>query len=139
MKYCASSAGVIDRNQSATVLGPWTAGLNDGKKRPVMVWLHGGGWTAGSGQEQPAYHGENLSRRGDIGVVSLNHRLNILGYMSLSAYSDQYASAMNVGVLAALEMGARQHREIRRRSRQRAHLRAIGRWRQGEHADVSGS
>ena len=49
----------------------WTPGLNDGKKRPVMVWLHGGGWTSGSGQEQPAYNGENLSRRGDVVVVSV--------------------------------------------------------------------
>ena len=48
-----------------------------------MVWLHGGGWTAGSGQEQPAYNGENLSRRGNVVVVSLNHRLNLLGYMNL--------------------------------------------------------
>ena len=77
----------------------WTPGVNDGKKRPVMVWLHGGGWTAGSGQEQPAYHGENLSRRGDVVVVSLNHRLNILGYMNLAAYGSQYASSMNAGVL----------------------------------------
>jgi para-nitrobenzyl esterase len=84
----------------------WTPGLSDGKKRPVMVWLHGGGWAAGSGQEQPAYHGENLSRRGDVVVVSLNHRLNILGYMNLAAYGDKYASSMNIGVLdlvAALE------------------------------------
>jgi para-nitrobenzyl esterase len=84
----------------------WTPAVNDGGKRPVMVWLHGGGWTAGSGQEQPAYHGENLSRRGNVVVVSLNHRLNILGYMNLAAYGEQYASSMNVGVLdlvAALE------------------------------------
>jgi para-nitrobenzyl esterase len=84
----------------------WTPGLNDGGKRPVMVWLHGGGWTAGSGQEQPAYNGENLSRRGNVVVVSLNHRLNMLGYMNLAAYSDKYASSVSVGVLdlvAALE------------------------------------
>jgi len=84
----------------------WTPGLADAKKRPVMVWLHGGGWAAGSGQEQPAYNGENLSRRGDVVVVSLNHRLNILGYMNLAAYGSKYASSMNAGVLdlvAALE------------------------------------
>src|SRR5262249_15110722 len=66
----------------------WTPALNDGSKRPVMVWLHGGGWAAGSGQEQPAYNGENLSRRGDVVVVSLNHRLNILGYLSLAEYGE---------------------------------------------------
>jgi para-nitrobenzyl esterase len=84
----------------------WTPGLNDGKKRPVMVWLHGGGWAAGSGQEQPAYNGENLSRRGDVVVVSLNHRLNILGYLNLAAYGEKYADSTNAGVLdlvAALE------------------------------------
>ncbi len=77
----------------------WTPGLADGRKRPVMVWLHGGGWAAGSGQEQPAYNGENLSRRGDVVVVSLNHRLNLLGYMNLAAYGPKYASSMNAGVL----------------------------------------
>src|SRR6516225_4753463 len=71
-----------------------------------MVWLHGGGWSSGSGHEQPAYNGENLSRRGDVVVVSVNHRLNLLGYMNLSAYGARYSSSMNVGVLdlvAALE------------------------------------
>lgn len=77
----------------------WTPGTGDGRKRPVMVWIHGGGFTAGSGQEQPAYHGENLSRRGDVVVVSLNHRLGVLGYLNLAAYGDQYASSANVGML----------------------------------------
>ena len=76
----------------------WTPG-NDNRKRPVMVWLHGGGWAAGSGQEQPAYNGENLSRRGDVVVVSLNHRLNMLGYLDLSAYGEKYAGTANAGVV----------------------------------------
>src|SRR5438132_3220088 len=71
-----------------------------------MVWVHGGGWAAGSGQEQPAYNGENLSRRGNVVVVSLNHRLNMLGYLNLAAYSDKFAGSVSAGVLdlvAALE------------------------------------
>ncbi len=84
----------------------WTPGLGDGKKRPVMVWLHGGGYTAGSGQELRSYDGENLARRGDVVVVSLNHRLNAFGYLDLSKFGDQYAASGNVGMLdivAALE------------------------------------
>ncbi len=84
----------------------WTPAINDGKKRPVMVWLHGGGYTAGSGQELLSYDGENLARRGDVVVVTLNHRLNVFGYLNLSHYGSQYASSANVGMLdivAALE------------------------------------
>ena len=84
----------------------WTPGIDDGKKRPVMVWLHGGGYAAGSGQELLSYDGENLARRGDVVVVSLNHRLNVLGYLDLSKYGDKYAASANVGMLdivAALE------------------------------------
>ena len=84
----------------------WTPGLNDNKKRPVLVWLHGGGYTVGSGQERRSYDGENLSRRGDVVAVTLNHRLGPLGYLDLSAYGKEYASSANVGMLdlvAALE------------------------------------
>ena len=84
----------------------WTPGANDGKKRPVMVWLHGGGFSAGSGQELKSYDGENLARRGDVVVVSLNHRLNVLGHLNLAQYGGRYASSANLGMLdivAALE------------------------------------
>jgi para-nitrobenzyl esterase len=84
----------------------WTSGINDRKKRPVMLWLHGGGYTAGSGQELRSYDGENLARRGDVVVVSLNHRLNVFGYLDLSGYGDRYAASGNLGMLdivAALE------------------------------------
>jgi para-nitrobenzyl esterase len=80
-------------------LNLWSQGINDGGKRPVMVWLHGGGYSAGSGQELLSYDGENLSRRGNVVVITLNHRLNVLGYLNLAQYGDQYASSANVGML----------------------------------------
>ena len=84
----------------------WTPGINDNKKRPVMVWLHGGGFEAGSGNDIPAFNGENLARRGDVVVVTLNHKLNVLGYLDLSEYGEKYAQSGNAGMLdivAALE------------------------------------
>jgi para-nitrobenzyl esterase len=80
-------------------LNLWSPAVNDGAKRPVMVWLHGGGYSAGSGQELLSYDGENLARRGDVVVVTLNHRLNVLGYLNLAQYGDRYASSANVGML----------------------------------------
>ena len=77
----------------------WTPGINDGKKRPVMVWLHGGGYSTGSGQELPSYDGRNLAKKGDVVVVTLNHRLNVLGFLDLSAYGEKYAESGNAGLL----------------------------------------
>jgi len=77
----------------------WTPGINDNKRRPVMVWLHGGGFAAGSGHDTLMLDGENLARRGDVVVVSLNHRLNILGFLDLSKYGEKYAQSGNVGML----------------------------------------
>jgi len=84
----------------------WTAGINDGKKRPVMVWLHGGGFSAGSGQEQISYDGSNLARAHGVVVVSLNHRLNALGFLDLSGFGAKYATSGNLGmtdIVKALE------------------------------------
>ena len=77
----------------------WTAGINDGKKRPVMVWLHGGGFREGSGQELICYDGTNLARDHGVVVVSLNHRLNVLGFLDLSAYGAKYAHSGNLGMM----------------------------------------
>ena len=77
----------------------WTAGIKDGGKRPVMVWLHGGGFRAGSGQEQIGYDGTNLARDHGVVVVSLNHRLNALGFLDLSAYGAKYAHSGNLGMM----------------------------------------
>ena len=84
----------------------WTPGINDGKKRPVMVWLHGGGYATGSGQELPSYDGASLARKGDVVVVTVNHRLNVLGFLDLSSFGEKYAASGNAGLLdlvAALE------------------------------------
>jgi len=92
-------------NEDCLRVNIWTP-ANDNKKRPVMVWLHGGGFQAGSGQELKSYDGERLSRRGDVVVVSLNHRIGVLGHLNLAAYGESYASSGNLGMLdlvAALE------------------------------------
>jgi len=86
-------------NEHCQVLNVWTRNLNDGKKRPVMVWFHGGGFTAGSSIELPSYDGENLARKGDVVVVTVNHRLNVLGFLDLSAYGDKYKGSGNAGLL----------------------------------------
>ncbi|GAB3971638.1 carboxylesterase/lipase family protein [Spirosoma terrae] len=86
-------------NEDCLRLNIWSPGVNDSKKRPVMVWLHGGGHTAGSSQELPSYDGENISKKGDVVLVSINHRLNILGFLDLSAYGDKYKSSSNASVM----------------------------------------
>ncbi|MES2042692.1 MAG: carboxylesterase family protein [Pseudomonadota bacterium] len=80
-------------------LNIWTPGLGDGRRRPVLVWLHGGGFAAGSGHDLPAFDGHALARRGDVVVVTLNHRLNLLGFLDLSHCAAAYAQSGNVGML----------------------------------------
>ena len=86
-------------------LNIWTPAVNDGGKRPVMVWLHGGGFSSGSGNDA-GYDGTNLSQSGDVVVVTVNHRLNLFGFLDLSAYGEKYVGSGNAGlsdIVAALE------------------------------------
>ena len=87
-------------------LNVWTQSLDPGAKKPVMVWLHGGGFSAGSAIEHVAYEGDHLSEFGDVDVVSVNHRLNILGYLDLSPFGEKYKNSANAGnadMVAALQ------------------------------------
>jgi para-nitrobenzyl esterase len=77
----------------------WTPAIDDTKKRPVLVWIHGGGFSSGSCNELRMYDGENLARRGDAVVVSLNHRLGVLGFLNVTEYGDKWTDAVNVGQL----------------------------------------
>ena len=84
-------------NEHCQYLNVWTQNLRPAAKKPVMVWMHGGGFTNGSSMESYAYDGRTLSEFGDVVVVSMNHRLNILGTLDLSAYGPQYASSRYTG------------------------------------------
>ena len=93
-----------DVSEDCLKLNVWTPAL-DNKKRPVVVWLHGGGYVNGNGIEQDGYHGENLARFGDIVFCSVNHRLGALGYCCLSAAGGGSGSgnAGNLDLVASLE------------------------------------
>jgi para-nitrobenzyl esterase len=84
--------------EDCVALNVWTPAA-DNRKRPVMVWINGGGFYAGSCDELRSYDGANLARRGDVVVVSMNHRLGPLGYLNLAEFGDRYASSANVGML----------------------------------------
>ncbi len=85
-------------SEDCLFLNVWTPGLADDKKRPVMVWFHGGGFVSGSGASH-GYDGTRLARRGDVVVITLNHRLNVFGHLSLAGASDSFAESGNAGVL----------------------------------------
>ncbi|PYS39007.1 MAG: carboxylesterase/lipase family protein [Acidobacteria bacterium] len=86
-------------SEDCLVLNIWTPGINDGRKRPVMLWCHGGGFSTGSGSS-PVTDGTNLARRGDVVVVTINHRLNVLGFTYLGeAGGTEFAQSGDVGML----------------------------------------
>lgn len=87
-------------------LNIWTSSINSNSRRPVMVWLHGGGFFAGSSIEQLAYEGSALCRAGNVVVVSVNHRVNVLGYLNMEPYGDRFKNSGNAGnadLVAALK------------------------------------
>ena len=94
--------GETHESEDCLVLNVWSGGL-EGADRPVMVWLHGGGYAIGSGS-WPLYDGANLARRGDAVVVTLNHRLGVLGFAHLAELlGDEFATSGNNGVLDVVQ------------------------------------
>ncbi|MEZ5557712.1 MAG: carboxylesterase/lipase family protein [Pseudomonadales bacterium] len=85
-------------SEDCLFLNVWTPALRDGGKRPVMVWFHGGGFSSGSGSST-VYEGVRLANRGDVVVVTVNHRLNQFGYLYLAQYGEQFADSGNAGIL----------------------------------------
>jgi len=78
-------------------LNVWTPALRDGVKRPVMVWFHGGDYASLSGSRN-AFDGTRLSKKGDVVVVTLNHRLNAFGFLYLAELAPELADGTNAGM-----------------------------------------
>ena len=94
-----AAAGLPAEGEDCLVLNIWTPAVKDNRKRPVMFWCHGGGFVTGSGSS-PVTDGANLARRGDVVVVSINHRLNVLGFSNLSSIGgSEFAPSGDVGML----------------------------------------
>jgi para-nitrobenzyl esterase len=94
-----AAAGLPAESEDCLVLNVWTPAVHDNRKRPVMFWCHGGGFVTGSGSS-PVTEGLNLARRGDVVVVTINHRLNVLGFTSLEeAGGPEFASSGDVGMM----------------------------------------
>jgi len=86
-------------SEDCLYLNVWTPALRDGKPRPILFYIHGGAYNNGSGSD-PQYDGSALCRRGDVVVVSVNHRLNVFGYLYLAQLGDaRFADSGNVGQL----------------------------------------
>src|SRR6185312_6368834 len=86
-------------SEDCLFLNVWTPGLRDGGARPVLFYIHGGAFDEGSGSS-PLYDGSQLCRRGDVVVVTVNHRLNAFGYLYLGRLAaPEYAESGNVGML----------------------------------------
>lgn len=101
--YSAPQGKGDESSEDCLFLNIWTPALNDGKKRPILLYLHGGAFSNGTGS-RPILDGTNLSRQGDVVVITINHRLNAFGYLYLGMLNpEHYASSGNVGQLDIIQ------------------------------------
>ena len=98
-RLAVSTASLPEESEECLVLNVWTPEVNDRRRRPVMLWCHGGGFSTGSGSS-PITDGTNLARRGDVVVVTINHRLNVLGFTFLEDLGgSDFAGSGDAGML----------------------------------------
>ncbi|MBC8794212.1 MAG: hypothetical protein C6Y20_21695, partial [Tagaea sp. CACIAM 22H2] len=92
-------AGDAGQSEDCLVLNVWAPEHRAAAKRPVLVYIHGGGYTSGAG-DSPLTHGARLAARGDVVVITLNHRLNLFGHLHLASIAGaDYAASGNAGLL----------------------------------------
>lgn len=85
-------------SEDCQYLNIWAPKHDDNKKRPVFVYMHGGGFFSGSSMESDCFDGFNMAHEGDVLMVTMNHRLNLLGYLNLADYGNEYKNTVNVGI-----------------------------------------
>lgn len=86
------------KDEDCQWLNIWTTSLDKNAKKPVMLWIHGGGFANCSAIELLCADGDQMCKYGDVVMVSLNHRLNILGFLDVSAYGEKYWNSGNAGL-----------------------------------------
>lgn len=86
----------MDSSEDCLYLNIWSPSPDE-KRRPVLVWIHGGAFTNGSGSS-PAYNGESFAEMGDIVVVTLNYRLGILGFLHLGELGEKDMQLLEIAV-----------------------------------------
>lgn len=91
------------RGENCLNLNIWTQSLKKDDKKPVMVWMHGGGFSAGNALDLYSYDGWEMSHCYDVVLITVNHRLNMSGYLDLSNFGEQYA---HTGILGMLDLVA---------------------------------
>jgi len=96
--FMAYSTEMVENEETMLNLNVWSTNMDGEELQPVIVWIHGGGYTTGGSLEKTMYDGANLADYGDVVFVSPNHRLNALGYLDLSAYGEEYANSGNLGI-----------------------------------------
>jgi para-nitrobenzyl esterase len=100
MKFLLSMTGHANKgsppSEDCLVLNVYTPDASPSRKRPVMFRIHGGAYAVGSAE---TYDGSGLSRKGDVVVVTMNHRINALGYLYLGGIHDDFADSGNIGQL----------------------------------------
>ncbi len=102
LKFVFNAANAEKRDEDCLQLNVWTPGLDDGK-RPVLMWIHGGGFSGGTGGT-PVYDGEIMSRRGDVVVATINYRIGPLGFLNLNGVTGgRIPSTGNEGLLDQVE------------------------------------
>jgi para-nitrobenzyl esterase len=97
--FVSMTGSDLPQSEDCLVANVWTTTLDPGAARPVIVWIHGGGYSTGASNELAFTDGHDLAATGDAVVVSVNHRLNVLGYADLSAAGEEHAATGNLGQL----------------------------------------
>lgn len=100
---CGVAHELFAYDENCLNLNIWSPSIEKNAKKPVMVWIHGGGYATGCDMEMQAHDGENLARFGDVVIVGVNHRLNIFGFCDMSRFGEKYANSGNCGLADLVE------------------------------------
>ena len=97
LEFSNFSGSNLPQNEDCLFANIWTTSLDDSARLPIILFIHGGQFTTGSSNQIAYYEGRSLAASGEAVFISVNHRLNVLGYMDLSEFGDEYADSGNLG------------------------------------------